>query len=140
MKLEHAVTMKRARVEMIPLIDCMFILLVFFIYSMLSMTLQRGITVELPTARALETNDEASIVVSITSAGSIHVDDTPVTLDELGAAIADARRGLDRPRFVINADTRSQHGRFIRVMDELRVQGVSQVMVLSTDRVKGDAP
>ncbi len=140
MKLEHAVTSKRARVEMIPLIDCMFILLVFFIYSMLSMTLQRGIRVDLPTARTLATNDEASIVVSITSAGSIHLDDTPVTLDELGAAIADARRGLDRPRFVINADTRSQHGRFIRVMDELRVQGVSQVMVLSTDRVKGDAP
>jgi biopolymer transport protein ExbD len=41
---------RRPRIEMIPLIDVVFLLLVFFIYSMLSMTIHRGLPVNLPTA------------------------------------------------------------------------------------------
>ena len=42
---------KRARIEMIPLIDVVFLLLIFFIYTMLSMTIHKGIPVLLPKAK-----------------------------------------------------------------------------------------
>jgi biopolymer transport protein ExbD len=50
LRLEH----KGARIELIPLIDIIFLLLVFFIYSMLSMVVYRGIPVVLPSADTVE--------------------------------------------------------------------------------------
>ena len=133
MRLEHPRTTKPARVEMIPLIDCMFILLVFFIYSMLNMTVQRGIVVQLPVARAVQSNQDDAVVLTITDQGELLVNKEPVTLDGLGDALRRVRQARENPRFVINADTASRHGWFVRVLDELRTQGITQVMILSEE-------
>jgi biopolymer transport protein ExbD len=132
-KLEHAVPRKRARVEMIPLIDCVFILLVFFVYSMLAMTLQRGIAVQLPSARTVETDRRAAVVITITADGDLMIDDRPIGFDDLASAIAGERAAEEPPPFVINADASARHGWFVRVMDELRAQGVIEVTVLSNE-------
>jgi biopolymer transport protein ExbD len=48
MRLASGYEERKARIEMVPLIDCMFLLLVFFMYAMVSMTVHRGIRVNLP--------------------------------------------------------------------------------------------
>ena len=131
MKLAAPQVGRRARVEMIPLIDCVFILLVFFVYSMLAMTLQRGINVQLPVARNVQTSRDDAIVLTVTAGGELLVNRQPVTLAELPAAVDQARLAFEDPRFVINADDAAPHGRVVRVMDALRAEGVVQVMVLS---------
>ena len=50
MEVDSGFGRRRARIEMIPLIDVVFLLLVFFIYAMLSMTVFRGLDLELPRA------------------------------------------------------------------------------------------
>ncbi|MGE5310719.1 MAG: ExbD/TolR family protein, partial [Nitrospirota bacterium] len=57
---------RRGRIEMVPLIDCMFLLLVFFIYSMLSMVLHRGIKIDLPEARTAPVHKEDYLSISVT--------------------------------------------------------------------------
>ena len=49
-------TSKKARIEMLPLIDIVFLLLVFFIYAMLSMAVHRGIPVSLPVSSTAKTD------------------------------------------------------------------------------------
>jgi biopolymer transport protein ExbD len=133
MKLDHGPARRRARVEMIPLIDCVFILLVFFIYSMLAMTLQRGIVVQLPEARTLQASQEEAVVVTITATGEVLVNKEEVAIDGLGPAMDNVLSGLEQPRVVVNADAGSQHRWFVRVIDELKAQGVNQIVILSEE-------
>ncbi len=134
MKLEAAITKKRARIEMIPLIDCVFIVLVFFIYAMLAMTLRRGIEVQLPLAAELQATADDAVVVTITAEGDFLVNDERVSLEELRGAIRREGGPEGPPRVLINADTAARHGWVVRVMDELRAEGVSHVVILSDKR------
>ena len=58
-----------ARIEMIPLIDIIFLLLVVVIYAMLSMTVHKGIRVELPRAATAEVDKKDHFSVSIADKG-----------------------------------------------------------------------
>ncbi len=133
MKLDSGISQRRARVEMIPLIDCVFILLVFFIYSMLAMTLQRGIVVQLPEASTLQLSQEDAVVITITAAGEVLVNHERVSLEDLGSAMDNVLADLDLPRVVVNADAGSQHRWFVRVIDELKTRGVNQNVILSEE-------
>ena len=133
MKLDYAPVRRRARVEIIPLIDCVFILLVFFIYSMLAMTIRRGIVVQLPEARMVHTAREEAVVVTVTAGGDLMVDDQRVGLEELGPAMDNALSELDEPLVVVNADAGSEHRWFVHVIDELKRRGISQVVILSEE-------
>ncbi|MHC5002978.1 MAG: ExbD/TolR family protein [Planctomycetota bacterium] len=137
MKLEAGIARKHARVEIIPLIDCVFILLVFFIYSMLTMTVQRGMVVQLPRATTAEVSQDETIVLTIGADGTLQIDDEVVPADGLRGAVDRARRRAGSARFVLNADRRAEHGWVVRVLDDLKALGIGQVTILSE---QGDGP
>jgi biopolymer transport protein ExbD len=124
---------RRARVEMIPLIDCMFILLVFFIYSMLSMTIQRGVPVNLPTGSTINRLPDEAIVVTITPGGDLFVNREPATLETLPEAMRQLIGEQPSPRIVLNADSQARHGSVFDVLDTLRRQGWTNVAILSSE-------
>ncbi len=125
---------RRARVEMIPLIDCMFILLVFFIYSMLNMTIQRGLAVNLPAGEQVERLADQAAVITILHDGSIFLDREPVLLPALGERLAEKAGSDSSPRIVVNADAAAAHGVVFSVLDALRRRGWTDVAILSTER------
>ena len=63
------VGVKKARIEMLPLIDIVFLLLVFFIYAMLSMAVHRGLPVELPVSTTAEIDKKLVLSVTIDAQG-----------------------------------------------------------------------
>ena len=63
---------KKARIEMLPLIDIVFLLLVFFIYAMLSMAVHRGLPVILPTSSTAKIEKNLIISVTVKADGTIH--------------------------------------------------------------------
>ncbi|MFN2368934.1 MAG: ExbD/TolR family protein [Desulfurivibrionaceae bacterium] len=69
---------RKARIEMLPLIDIVFLLLVFFIYAMLSMAVHRGLAVDLPVSAAAA--PEKELILSVT-----------VKYSEAGVRCRDAR-------------------------------------------------
>jgi len=83
MDLSDKIPGKRARIEIVPLIDCMFLLLVFFVYSMMTLTQPRGIPLNLPKAATAATIQEESLSISITGADEIYIDKERVSLDAL---------------------------------------------------------
>ena len=133
MNLADALPRHRARVEIIPLIDCVFIILVFFIYSMLAMTIRRGIVVQLPEARTVHATEEDAIVVTITATGELLINDDRTTVADLGPALDRALAGRTEPTVVINADAGSEHRWFVGVIDELKRRGIGQVIVLTDE-------
>ncbi len=133
----HRRPQRRARVEMVPLIDCMFLLLTFFIYVATAMVLQRGIPVDLAHASSGEPlqKDLEPIQIFIRSSGELFLEETPVT----EAALISHLRALVRSgvssdgRFtrpvVVSADKGVVHERVVEILDLSRQSGVTQVVL-----------
>ena len=133
MRLSSGYENKRARVEMLPLIDIVFLLLVFFIYAMLSMTVHRGINVQLPQAVTSTVDKEQQISVTITEDNAIYLDKRLVSLEGLLSELDGESR--EHP-VLISGDRRAQVGVAISVLDGLREVGFSEVSFQCTKPVE----
>jgi len=119
---------RRARIELIPMIDVVFLLLVFFIYAMLSMVVHHGLRVELPSGSTAQLDKREYVGVTITAENTILVDDRPVPLDGVVSAVQECRSGrADAPVF-IGGDARADLGLTLQVLDRLRATGINEVM------------
>ena len=74
---------KKARIEMLPLIDIVFLLLVFFIYAMLSMAVHRGLPIELPLSTTAEIDKKLILSVTVKADETIYMDKEQVALANL---------------------------------------------------------
>jgi biopolymer transport protein ExbD len=118
---------KKARVEMIPLIDVVFLLLVFFIYAMLSMVVHRGLIVELPEASTAQVDRKDYVSITITKDNTVFVGNEEVALSGLvDEVMANAGGETDIPVF-INGDREADLGIAIRILDLLRGEGIAEV-------------
>lgn len=124
-----ASTKKKARIEIIPMIDTMFFLLVFFMIATLSMTLQRGMPVNLPKVSTASDKvpDEASITV--TPKGDLYLNKEPITLNQLETQLTMLLETSGKPSVIINADETVSHGRVIKVMDTVRKTGIHNMAI-----------
>lgn len=120
---------RRARIEIIPMIDTIFFLLVFFMVASLSMTLQTGIPVNLPKAQAAERESLTKITISLTADGKLYLDREQVLPDALRPLLA--RRIRENPRVVvvINADRHVEHGRVVAAMDAAKKAGAARMAI-----------
>jgi biopolymer transport protein ExbD len=129
MDLNDKIPSKRARIEIVPLIDCMFLLLVFFVYSMMTLTQPRGIPLNLPKAATATTVQEEPLSISITGADEIYIDKERISLDALGDRIAAEHAANPSLRVFINGDTDARHGTVVKVLDILRRLSVERVAI-----------
>jgi biopolymer transport protein ExbD len=119
---------KKARIEIIPLIDIMFFLLACFMMVSLTMATTKSIKVNLPTAQSADPDRHPNtLVVSVDAAGGIYLDKRPVGRNEFGTELA-RLRGLDPAlRVVITGDTDARHGALLGVLDRVRLTGIQNV-------------
>ena len=118
---------KRARIEMIPLIDVVFLLLVFFIYAMLSMVVHRGIKVDLPSAKSATVDKRGYVSLTITEGGDIYVDELKTSLVDMELLLLQGKERDPHLRVFIRGDKRASYERVIQVLDVVRKVGLSKV-------------
>jgi biopolymer transport protein ExbD len=119
---------KRARIEIIPLIDIMFFLLATFVMVSLSMVKNQGIPVRLPaaaTGQPEERRDAATVSVSAT--GQVYLDKEEITLDALASRLAQLKAANAELRVFINGDEDARLGLAIEVLDTTRKTGITKV-------------
>ena len=119
----------KARIEIIPMIDVIFFLLVFFMVSTLSMTLNRGLPVNLPTAATSQKDMRENVSLTVMQDGKIFVNKEPVTLRDMGPRVKAALAADPRLAVVINADGQVLHSTVVDILDELRQAGVSGLAI-----------
>ena len=116
---------RHARLEIVPMIDVMMFLLVFFVLIALSMIPNAGLTVELPGTTTAGTLPSAPFVIALTRDGAIHADGTEFPLEEVAGRIAS--RSPKVTGVVISADHGVDIQHVIHVMDAVRRAGITQV-------------
>ncbi len=115
---------KRARIEIIPMIDVIFFLLVFFMVSSLAMTKINSLPVALPKTAAEPQAVKQDIILTVRRDGSIYVNKTAATLESVGTQLAYEMRDKPQETVVVNADEGSNYGLVVKVMDRARQIGV----------------
>ena len=108
------------RINILPMIDVIFAILVFFIVSSLYLTRSEGLPVNLPRASTTEVQKNKQIVVSIDNAGKLSVDSQPAEMDGLKAAVEKLIAKGDSTTVVVNADKTVEHGLVVDAIDRLR--------------------
>lgn len=120
---------KKARIEIIPMIDTMFFLLVFFMIATLSMTLQKGMPVNLPTAGSVTDDIPEQISLTLTKKGELFFNKEPIVILDLEPRLLSLVDKGGEPSIVINADEAVPHGRVIDVMDSVRKSGIMNMAI-----------
>lgn len=128
---------KKARIEIIPMIDTIFFLLVFFMISTLSMAHYSGLPVNLPKAATGQQPPGESAAVTIGPDGKIAIDKQEVARDRIGAVLR--QRLVENPELLvlINADERVEHGVVVDVMDQARQAGVARLAIAVKPKESG---
>lgn len=128
---------RRARIEIIPLIDIVFFLLATFVMVSLSMVKNQGIAVKLPgaaTGAAEERKTHTS--VTVTESGVIYFDKERITSAQLPARLAALKRRDGDPQILLNADKQSSFGAVVTVLDETRKLGIKKVSIQTKSKEK----
>ena len=115
---------KRARIEIIPMIDVIFFLLVFFMVSSLAMTKINSMPVALPKTSSSPEALKQNIILTIKRDGSIFLNKAPVTLDTVASQLAYEMHDNPQDIVVVNADEGVHYGLVVQVMDRAREIGV----------------
>lgn len=122
--------MKRARIEIIPLIDVIFFLLATFVLFTLSLNKSNGVTVTLPVAEKSEPRDpNGTATVSITDEGTLAWNKDLVTLDEFLQRLQQYKLQEPEGRILINGDERAFFAQAVYVFDEARKAGFTKVYI-----------
>jgi biopolymer transport protein ExbD len=118
---------RRVRIEMVPMIDCVFLLLVFFIYAMLSMAVHRGLPVNLPASKTVKIDKKLVLAVTIRADGSIFVDKEPVELDRVTSVLQAKAKGIEQPGVLLFADRNLTYQVLFEVLDQIRKAGLNRI-------------
>ena len=130
MKIPYRQT-RRARIEMLPLIDIVFLLLVFFIYAMLSMALHRGLPVRLPLSSTGDADRRLVLSVTVGADGAVFVDRIAVPLDDLTDVLTRRARGAEEPGVLLFADRTLSYQQLFSVLDRIRNAGIARISLQS---------
>lgn len=127
---------KKARIEIIPMIDTMFFLLVFFMIASLAMTSMKGMPVNLPTSSTAADRSVVKVVVTITETDKYYIDKREVSFSEIYPLLSERLKENPKMAVVINCDKKQNWGRGIEVMDEAKRAGAELMTIATEPRAK----
>ena len=120
-------TLKKPRIEMLPLIDVVFLLLVFFIYAMLSMAVHRGLPIVLPTSSSAKVEKQLVLSITIKADGSIYIDKEQTDLEHLAPLLKAKSRADQEPGVLLFADRNLSYQKLFHVLDQIRAAGIQRI-------------
>lgn len=130
MKIRAPQTVRKARIEIIPLIDIIFFLLAAFIFVSLSMVKNQGIPVRLPLASTSAPQDrKGSAVITISNSGELRFNKEKLAFEKLRDRLKEFKNRQRDPKIFIQGDEGAQFGKIVSVLDETRKAGITKTAI-----------
>ncbi len=108
---------RRARIEIVPMIDTMVFLLIFFMMASLAMTPFNSMKVALPSAASSEKENAARALLTMTARGEIYLNRRRITLDEVTAQVKERIAANPETQVILNADKRLRYEQVVALLD-----------------------
>jgi biopolymer transport protein ExbD len=124
----HATREEETEINITPMLDIVFIMLIFFIVTT-SFIRETGIDPQRPEAITAARQDRGNILIAISATGQIWMNKRQVELEAVRQAVEQARNESPESTVVIIADERSETGVLIDLMDQVRLGGILNVSV-----------
>ena len=130
---------KKARIEIIPLIDVIFFLLATFVLFTLSLNKIQSLPVDLPAAKpsATPNPEDDTVILQVTDSGSAYWNKELISMNEIGPRLQNYKSSSPNPHVLITGDDRAKIGSAIRAFDEVRKSGIKQVSIETNYRASG---
>jgi len=116
-----------AAVDLTPIVDTVFNLLIFFALSLNFAATSGGINVNLPKATSADPLKSEPLTVNLTKDGKLYLNDKITTLEELSESLE--KNQNKQSLVIIRADDSVPHGRVVGVMDTVKTQGFSRLAI-----------
>ena len=133
MRFKRHVELEKGQLDIAPLIDVVFLLLIFFMLTS-SFVFQPGIKINLPKAVTSEVIHEKSLIILINSRNYIYLNDRAITMSELSSRLRIAAK--ENKPLLIKADRRASLGKVVEVWDLCRDEGISRINIATSQEVK----
>ena len=117
----------KARIDMLPLIDIVFLLLVFFIYAMLSMAVHHALPVALPVSTTAPLDKQVTLSVTVDRSGAVFVDEAPVALEQLATVLKQRSPTATEPGVLLFADNQITYQTLYNVIDQIKLAGIERL-------------
>ena len=134
-RLKRRTQIKKGQLDMAPLIDVVFLLLIFFMLTS-NFVIQPGIKVILPKAVTSEVLSSRNLTVTVTGQDLLFLNDQPTTIGDLTAQIKAAAQ--ENKAVLLKADSGASLGRVVEIWDLCRDAGISQINI-ATNHGPGSA-
>ena len=131
MRFRRAVERREAAFDLMPLIDVVFLLIIFFMLTTSFRTIFQGIKVDLPTTTTKQEKIEQNIIITITKDNVLYLDKTRVTTSNL-VSLLKKKLGGKKGLVMINADKLVRHGKVVEIMDLAKQAGADRVGILTS--------
>ena len=118
----------------IPMIDIIFFLLVFFMMNSLQTVTQKALAVQLPQAQSASAPAQLPIIMTLDEEGHITIDNKPVSITESSDIMKRHMQENANAAVVLQADKRTEHGQVVVVMDMLKQAGVKRLSIAAEQK------
>lgn len=119
-------------VNLTPLIDMVFILLIFFLVTA-SFTKESGIDVDRPTAQTAVREEQGSMIIGVSKDGEIWIDSQKIDMRAVRAHVEHLHAQNPEGTVIILADQNARTGTTVEVLDQVRLAGVSNVSIAASN-------
>ncbi len=117
-----------AEIDMTPMLDVVFIMLIFFIVTT-SFVKEAGVQVKSPIARTAETKKNASLFIAVTKQGEVWIAKKKYKPEQVRAQVEKLRHDNPDGQVVIQADVEAKAGIVLKVLDQIKAAGVADASI-----------
>ncbi len=118
---------RKTRIEIIPLIDVIFLLLVFFIYAMVSMTVHHGLPVDLPSSEKAPLERGRLPSITVEKDGTLFLETERIALNDLGRSLSLRLMEQSDKGVMLFADREVPYHVIFDVMEEITASGIRNI-------------
>ena len=129
MKIEH-----QPKLMIIPMIDIIFFLLVFFMMSMLTMVVQKSVPIQLLQAATSKVNLDKVLPITVTADGAIYLEQERIPEGQLKARLEAEKSKNPELAIIVRGDAGVNYGRVVSVIDTAKKSGIQKVSIAAEER------
>lgn len=131
MRRKHFQQEEEINLDMTPMLDIVFIMLIFFIVTT-SFIKESGVDVARPSAKTAEVKARGNILIAITDSNEVWIDKRRVDLRAIRANVERLHASNPEGAVIIQADKASRNGALVQVIDQARLAGVSEISIAAS--------